>query len=102
MNVPTTEKAASVLCPCPCSSEVSADEHPIEKVISMLQDLSAKAEAEGKEEALAYEKYEYFVKNSVKDLGGAQLFPSFGWRFGHGSFGNRVRQVLGRQIAVDT
>ena len=38
------------------------------KVISMLQGLSAKAESEGKEEALAYEKYEYFVKNSVKAI----------------------------------
>ena len=53
------------------AAQAAKDEHPIEKVVSMLQGLSAKAEAEGKEEALAYEKYEYFVKNSVKELSGA-------------------------------
>jgi hypothetical protein len=53
------------------AAQAAKDEHPIEKVISMLQGLSAKAESEGKEEALAYEKYEYFVKNSVKELNAA-------------------------------
>merc|ERR1719253_968804 len=53
------------------AAQAAKDEHPIEKVVGMLQGLSAKAEAEGKEEALAYEKYEYFVKNSVKELSGA-------------------------------
>jgi hypothetical protein len=42
--------------------------HPIEDVIGMLKDLATKAEEEGKEEALAFQKFEYWCKNSVKDL----------------------------------
>merc|ERR1719210_2400391 len=45
--------------------------HPIEKVIKMLKGLSAKAEMEGKREALLYEKFEYWCKNSMKTLGKA-------------------------------
>jgi peptidoglycan hydrolase CwlO-like protein len=42
--------------------------HPIEDVIGMLKDLATKAEEEGKEEALAFQKFEYWCKNSVKSL----------------------------------
>jgi len=42
--------------------------HPIEDVIGMLKDLATKAEEEGKEEALAFQKFEYWCKNSVKTL----------------------------------
>jgi chromosome segregation ATPase len=42
--------------------------HPIEDVIGMLKDLATKAEEEGKEEALAFQKFEYWCKNSVKEL----------------------------------
>jgi len=42
--------------------------HPIEDVIGMLKDLATKAEEEGKEEALAFQKFEYWCKNSEKTL----------------------------------
>jgi hypothetical protein len=42
--------------------------HPVEKVIVMLQDLSKTAEAEGKAEALLYEKFDYWCRNSIKAL----------------------------------
>lgn len=42
--------------------------HPIEKVIGMLKDLATKAEEEGKEEALAFQKFAYWCKNSEKEL----------------------------------
>jgi chromosome segregation ATPase len=53
------------------SGAAAGDGHPIEKVIKMLQGLSAKAEIEGKQEALLYEKFEYWCKNSLKTLGNA-------------------------------
>jgi uncharacterized coiled-coil protein SlyX len=45
-----------------------AGAHPIEKVIVMLQGLTTTAELEGKTEALSYEKYDYWCKNSLKEL----------------------------------
>jgi DNA repair exonuclease SbcCD ATPase subunit len=42
--------------------------HPIENVISLLQGLMTKVEMESKAEALSYEKFEYWCKNSVKTL----------------------------------
>ena len=42
--------------------------HPIEDVIGMLKELATKAEEEGKEEALAFQKFAYWCKNSEKDL----------------------------------
>jgi len=55
----------------PAAATVVRGEHPIEKVIALLQGLSATAEAEGKEEALAYEKFVYWVKNSEKTANAA-------------------------------
>eukprot|EP00418_Pyrodinium_bahamense_P032625 CAMPEP_0179152246 /NCGR_PEP_ID=MMETSP0796-20121207/73974_1 /TAXON_ID=73915 /ORGANISM="Pyrodinium bahamense, Strain pbaha01" /LENGTH=596 /DNA_ID=CAMNT_0020853437 /DNA_START=56 /DNA_END=1842 /DNA_ORIENTATION=+ len=49
----------------------SGDQHPVERVILMLQGLSAKAEVEGKQEALLYEKFEYWCRNSGKTLSDA-------------------------------
>jgi len=49
----------------------ATQDHPIVKVIEMLDGLAAKAKAEGEEEGLAYEKFEYWVKTSVKELNGA-------------------------------
>merc|ERR1719473_2607232 len=49
---------------------VQAD-HPIENVIELLKGLSSKVEAEGKAEALTFEKFEYWCKNSVKTLDAA-------------------------------
>jgi len=54
--------SATILC------GTCAVAHPIEDVIGMLKDLATKAEEEGKEEALAFQKFEYWCKNSVKDL----------------------------------
>merc|ERR1719174_3659588 len=54
-----------------CSSlgaTVKVQEHPIAKVITMLEDLATKAEAEGKEEAVSFSKYQYWCKNSAKEL----------------------------------
>merc|ERR1719388_736949 len=49
-------------------AEVKMQEHPIAKVIKMLEDLSSKAESEGKAEAVSFSKYQYWCKNSVKEL----------------------------------
>jgi len=46
-------------------SGLQLDTHPIEKVIGMLKELSAKAVAEGKEEEHAFGKFSYWCKTSV-------------------------------------
>jgi len=43
-------------------------EHPIEKIVTLLQGLATKSESEGKDEAVAYTKFEYWCKNSIKSL----------------------------------
>jgi cell division septum initiation protein DivIVA len=45
--------------------------HPIEKVINLLKGLKAKAIAEGKEEAVAYEKFVYWCQTSKTALSDA-------------------------------
>jgi len=42
--------------------------HPIENVISLLEGLMTKVEMESKAEAVSYEKFEYWCKNSFKTL----------------------------------
>jgi len=49
----------------------SVQEHPIGKVVTMLQGLAETAESEGKTEAVAFSKYQYWCKNSVKELSAA-------------------------------
>jgi chromosome segregation ATPase len=49
----------------------SQDEHPIEKVITMLKGLSATAEEEGKSEAVAYDQFEHWCTTSTKTLNAA-------------------------------
>jgi len=44
------------------------DEHPVEKVIGLLQNLHAQVEEEGKAEEVAYSKYEHWCAVSVKTL----------------------------------
>ena len=51
-----------------CGTAAASQEHPIEQIISLLNGLATKAENEGKEEAVAYNKFEYWCKNSVKTL----------------------------------
>merc|ERR1719480_737007 len=45
-----------------------AEGHPIEKVIEMLKGLITQVDEEAKAKALTYEKFEYWCKNSVKEL----------------------------------
>jgi hypothetical protein len=53
---------------CVVSSLISAtDVTPMQKVVGLLQDLSAKLEAEGKEEAAQYDKYACFCKDQKSE-----------------------------------
>jgi len=47
---------------------LKVQEHPIANVIGMLEGLLSDVEAEGKTEALAFQKFEYWCKNSKKTL----------------------------------
>jgi len=47
---------------------VKVQEHPIGNVISMLEGLLSDVEAEGKSEALSFQKFQYWCKNSAKTL----------------------------------
>merc|ERR1719160_2351674 len=46
-------------------------EHPMAKIISMLKELQVKAREEGEAEAVLFQKFEYWCKNSKKELSGA-------------------------------
>jgi len=46
----------------------SRDEHPVQKIITLLQGLETQAVEEGKTEALSMQKFEYWCKNSKKEL----------------------------------
>jgi len=48
--------------------KVRNGDHPIGKVIAMLEDLKVKARTEGEAEAVSYQKFEYWCKNSLKEL----------------------------------
>lgn len=43
-------------------------EHPIAKIINMLEEQKVKATENGEKEAVMYQKYQYFVKNTLKEL----------------------------------
>jgi chromosome segregation ATPase len=49
-----------------CASNTK--EHPIAKIISMIEELKVKAMTLGEEEAAAYQKFEYFCKTTKKEL----------------------------------
>lgn len=51
-----------------CGTATASQEHPIESIIALLNGLATKSENEGKDEAVAYTKFEYWCKNSVKTL----------------------------------
>lgn len=51
-----------------CGSATASQDHPIEKIITLLNGLASKAEGEGKDEAVAYTKFEYWCKNSIKTM----------------------------------
>jgi chromosome segregation ATPase len=46
----------------------SAGDHPIVKVIGLLENLKTKSIQEGKEEAVAYEKFVYWCSTSISEL----------------------------------
>merc|ERR1719456_668818 len=46
-------------------------EHPMAKIISMLKELQVKAREEGEAEAVLYQKFQYWCKNTKKELSGA-------------------------------
>jgi len=54
--------------PAPAAASVSRTRHPMEDIITLLENLAQKAEEEGKEEALTYEKFTYWCHNSEKTL----------------------------------
>jgi len=60
-------KLASLACVCTPAS-AAKDEHPIGKIIELLDELAAKAEAEGKSEALAFQKFGYWCRETTKEL----------------------------------
>merc|ERR1719316_2186032 len=62
-------RASLCLCICLCTLGLSnaAKVTPMEKVISLLKDLSAKVTAEGKEDAASYDKYACFCKEQASD-----------------------------------
>merc|ERR1719440_1255929 len=60
--------AVTILLCTSFGATTATQEHPIAKVITMLEGLATKAESEGKAEAVSFSKYEYWCKNSVKEL----------------------------------
>merc|ERR1719321_1649530 len=48
--------------------ELNNGEHPIAKVIALLEELKVEARTKGEEEAASYQKFEYWCKNSLKTL----------------------------------
>merc|ERR1719428_603925 len=46
-------------------------EHPMAKIIAMLKELQVKAREEGEAEAVLFQKFTYWCKNSKKELSGA-------------------------------
>jgi len=51
-----------------CGSATASQDHPIERIITLLNGLASKSESEGKDEAVAYTKFEYWCKNSIKTM----------------------------------
>jgi len=62
--------AATLLLACATGANAEGG-HPIERVIGLLKDLKEKAIAEGKDEAVAYGKFEYWCKTSKSELSDA-------------------------------
>jgi DNA repair exonuclease SbcCD ATPase subunit len=59
----------ALLCCHHAGAAVTASaDHPMVKVIAMLEDLKAKSIAEGKEEAVAYEKFTYWCSTSIAEV----------------------------------
>jgi len=56
---------------CGTHASITSKDHPIVKVINMLEGLKEKAIAEGKEEAVAFTKFEYWCSTSTDTLNDA-------------------------------
>merc|ERR1719473_1595891 len=65
--MPATWRPCLCLFLCFAMSAQGAKVTPMEKVVSLLEDLAAKVEAEGKEEAANYDKYACFCKEQASD-----------------------------------
>merc|ERR1719486_715719 len=50
------------------ANSVATNDHPISKVIKMLQGLKAKAIMDGKHEEVAYQKFTYWCSTSIDTL----------------------------------
>jgi DNA repair exonuclease SbcCD ATPase subunit len=46
----------------------ATDDHPIKKIIGMIEELKVKAQEQGEEEGYAYQKFEYWCKTTSKEL----------------------------------
>jgi len=62
-----TTICALLVCTVPVAASVQKD-HPIVSVIDLIKRLKAKSEAQGKEEAISYMKFEKFCTDSMKTL----------------------------------
>jgi predicted nucleic acid-binding Zn-ribbon protein len=51
-----------------CISASATDDHPIKKIIGMLEELKVKSQTLGEEEAAANQKFEYWCKTTTKAL----------------------------------
>jgi len=57
-----------LLCTLSCDGSTVDKEHPIAKVINLLDDLKAKSIAEGKDEAVSFTKFQYWCSTSTTEL----------------------------------
>jgi chromosome segregation protein len=58
---------AILICLC-LAADASAKDHPIAKVIKLIEGLKAKAIAQGKEEQVSYTKFEYWCSTTTDEL----------------------------------
>lgn len=68
MTAMVAAKSVAALLLLRTASSNEAQDHPIKSVIDMLDGLKNEVEAEGKSEALNFQKFEYWCKNSDKSL----------------------------------
>merc|ERR1740138_830992 len=62
---------AALFCSFGVTTAAAGNDHPISKVIKLLEGLKAKAIAEGKTEEVAYGKFQYWCSTSIADLNDA-------------------------------
>jgi len=67
-TVATMKLSLMFLAMLSMASASTAKEHPIGKIISMIEELKVKAMTQAEEEAAAYQKFEYWCKTTMKEL----------------------------------